>query len=168
MKKLYVLAAGVLAVGSITTVSLIAAADTTPSEPVVVELTPTPTPTTVESVGVEVDTSRGDPMIYPETPGEPVVNPEPIVPVEPVPTPTPPEVIVDVAGMAANSIQQLSLKKYQWLSRGWSVPYSAAELAHEPTANDGLGWAERIRGCNTLSSDAEFIDCMWRPWKYKF
>lgn len=105
------------------------------------------------------------------TPTTTVVETEPT----PTTTPTPTEIVYD------NSYSQLEQDKSVWQNTAYSNPYTEAELEHEPNAADlaapsvdasseewNAWWMGRVANCEILTKDAEYIDCMWRPWVYGF
>lgn len=106
----------------------------------------------------------------------PTPTPTPSV-VETTPTPT----ATPVATPTPTQKAQLSLTKEEWEDGNYSNPYSDDESGHEPNAADLAGpgegasieevnewWMARVENCKTLTKDAEYIDCMWRPWIYGF
>ena len=76
----------------------------------------------------------------------------------------------------------MSLTKEEWEAGGYTNPYTTdEESGYEPNAgiNPGPGvgasleevnawYMARVENCKTLTKDAEYIDCMWRPWVYGF
>ena len=108
--------------------------------------------------------------------------------------PTPTEVLVVETPTAAPSPTprlsvsetskhpQMSLTKEEWEAGGYTNPYTTdEESGYEPNAgiNPGPGegasleevnawYMARVENCKTLTKDAEYIDCMWRPWVYGF
>lgn len=103
------------------------------------------------------------------TPTQSVVETTPTPIATPVSTPTP------------TQKAQLSLTKEEWENGNYSNPYSDDESGHEPNAADLAGpgegasieevnawWMARVENCKTLTTDKEYIDCMWRPWVYGF
>ena len=102
----------------------------------------------------------------------PTSTPTPVA----TPTPTPTLTVSEVS-----KHPQMSLTKSDWENGNYSNPYSDAESGHEPNAADLAGpgegaskeevnewWMARVENCKTLTKDAEYIDCMWRPWVYGF
>lgn len=103
------------------------------------------------------------------TPTQSAVETTPTPTATPVSTPTP------------TQKAQLSLTKEEWENGNYSNPYSDDESGHEPNAADLAGpgegasieevnawWMARVENCKTLTTDKEYIDCMWRPWVYGF
>ena len=97
------------------------------------------------------------------------------VEITPTPTATP------VSTPTPTQKAQLSLTKEEWENGNYSNPYSDDESGHEPNAADLAGpgegasieevnawWMARVENCKTLTTDKEYIDCMWRPWVYGF
>jgi hypothetical protein len=112
----------------------------------------------------------------------------------PAPTPTPATVlVVETPGPSPSATPtlsvsetskhpQMSLTKEEWEAGGYTNPYTTdEESGYEPNAgiNPGPGegasleevnawYMARVENCKTLTKDAEYIDCMWRPWVYGF
>lgn len=103
----------------------------------------------------------------------PTSTPTPVA----TPTPTPTLTVSEVS-----KHPQMSLTKSDWEAGNYSNPYTTdEESGYEPNADvnpgPGLGaskeevnlwWMARVENCKTLTKDAEYIDCMWRPWVYGF
>lgn len=96
-------------------------------------------------------------------------------------TPTPTATPVSTPTPTPTQKAQLSLTKEEWENGNYSNPYSDDESGHEPNAADLAGpgegasieevnawWMARVENCKTLTTDKEYIDCMWRPWVYGF
>ena len=86
-----------------------------------------------------------------------------------------------VCAVISNSRAQLTRTREQWENECYSNPFSDAEMAHEPNAADlthpsydaspevwGEWYMARVESCKVLTKDAEYIECMYRPWIYGF
>jgi hypothetical protein len=111
-------------------------------------------------------------------------TPQPAVSAEPTASATPeifPTPTNFVCAVISNSRAQLTRTREQWENECYSNPFTDEEMAHEPNAADLThpgydaspeAWSDwygaRVESCKVLTKDAEYIECMYRPWIYGF
>ena len=108
----------------------------------------------------------------------PAVSAEPTASATPEPFPTQAN---GVCAVISNSRAQLTRTREQWENECYSNPFTDEEMAHEPNAADLTHpsfdaspevWSDwygaRVESCKVLTKDAEYIECMYRPWIYGF
>lgn len=113
----------------------------------------------------------------PPTPA-PVVSAEPSASATPEPFPTQAN---GGCAVISNSRAQLTRTREQWENECYSNPFTDEEMVHEPNAADLTHpsydsspevWSDwygtRVESCKVLTKDAEYIECMYRPWIYGF
>jgi hypothetical protein len=118
--------------------------------------------------------------------GQALAEDAPIVVATATPTPAPtPEIFPTptnfVCAVISNSRAQLTRTREQWENECYSNPFTDEEMAHEPNAADLThpgydaspeAWSDwygaRVESCKVLTKDAEYIECMYRPWIYGF
>jgi hypothetical protein len=109
---------------------------------------------------------------------QPAVSAEPSASATPEIFPTPTNF---VCAVISNSRAQLTRTREQWENECYSNPFTDEEMAHEPNAADLThpgydaspeAWSDwygaRVESCKVLTKDAEYIECMYRPWVYGF
>ena len=111
-------------------------------------------------------------------------TPQPAVSAAPTASATPeifPTPTNFVCAVISNSRAQLTRTREQWENECYSNPFTDEEMAHEPNAADLThpgydaspeAWSDwygaRVESCKVLTKDAEYIECMYRPWIYGF